>query len=768
MKENAVTPEEQRMQEELEEQRIQEEFALLIDDYLHTNHRHKVERITKAFRFAREAHGKTKRKDGDPYIMHPLAVARIVCREIGLGSTSICSALLHDVVEDTDYTVEDIRNLFDDKIAEIVDGLTKVTANEENVENAARQTGLSALPGPADRLTSKQAENFRKLLVTMSSDIRVVLIKIADRLHNLRTLAPMKPTSQFRSVGETAYIYAPLANRLGLHAIKTELENLCFEYEHPTDYAIVCNKLRAMESSCRHLFENFAAPLHEKLHAMNLTYGMQERIKSPGSIWKKMESKKIPFEDIYDIFAVRIVFESREELDDNLTCWAIYNAITETYTARPERTHDWVNFPKTNGYQALHLTVMGPGGQWIEIQIRSRRMDDIDEKGFAAHWKYKTDKGGIEEDSELEKWLQTINEILKNPNPGVLDFLDTIKMNLFSSEISVFTPRGDVKTLPQGATALDFAYELHTDIGDSCIGAKVNHRLVPLSHPLTSGDQVEILTSQSHHPTGEWLDYAVTPKARTRIASVLNRVRRELVKKGEEKLANCFWKAGIEPLSSYMDKVAVYYGYPRREELCYAIEKGEVTLPENIKKILKEKTGNVLFGYVRGMLGQKKKSPPENPPAPDRSKPYVLGENEFGRNYTVAVCCKPVPGDDVLGYLDEDSKVFVHKRSCPVAVSIQSRFSDRILSTEWSSYTHFSFEATLQIKGIDSVGVLKMIAGTISDGFSVNIRRLLIETNDGIFEATIRMMVHNVEDIRRMCAALSKIENVRQAIRITE
>ncbi|MDR1676656.1 MAG: RelA/SpoT family protein, partial [Tannerella sp.] len=695
MEEDAVT---------LDEQRVEEEFNLLIEDYLNSNHRRKVERITKAFQFAREAHRGAKRElDNDPYIMHPLAVARIVCKEMGLGSTSICSALLHDVVEDTEYTVEDIQEMFDDKIAEIVDGLTKITFNEKNAEQTA--TADTPFPGSTAKPTSKQAENFRKLLLTMSSDIRVVLIKIADRLHNLRTLDPMKPTSKFRSIGETLFIYAPLANRLGLHTIKTELENLSFKYEHPKEYEIIHNKLRTMESSRQILFQHFAGPVDEKLRAMNLTYEMWDRIKSPYSIWQKMEAKKILFEDIYDIFAVRIIFESREGIDDKNLCWDIYAIITDIYPVHPERTRDWVSRPKANGYQALQLTVMGPDGQWIEIQIRSRRMNDIDEKGFAAHWKYKENKGEIEEDTELEKWLHTITEILENPNPNSLDFLDTIKMNLFSSEIFVFTPKGETKTLPQGATTLDFAYELHTDIGNNCIGAKVNHHLVPLSHPLRNGDQVEILTSHSGHPSGEWLSYVVTAKARTRIEAVLKRVRKELAKKGEQKLNDCFRKAGIEPLTSYLDKVAVYYAFPKREDLCYAIEKGDVALPENIKKILKDKTDNTLFKYVKDVLhvGQKKKSPSE-PPTYDRSRPYKLSESEFGRNYVVASCCKPIPGDDVLGFINDDHTVVVHKRSCSIVVRLNSSFSNRILSTEWSSHTHFSFEATLAVKGIDSVG----------------------------------------------------------------
>ncbi|MDR2041919.1 MAG: RelA/SpoT family protein [Tannerella sp.] len=766
MEEDALRPEEQAL---LDEQRIQEEFKLLIDDYLHTNHRQKVELITRAFQFARNAHRDTKREDNDPYIMHPLAVARIVCKEIGLGSTSICSALLHDVVEDTDFTVEDIRNMFGDKIAEIVDGLTKITAKEQYVENRSEPDETDFLPGSAAQPTSKQAENFRKLLLAMNSDIRVILVKIADRLHNLRTLEPMEPTSQFRTIGETLFIYAPLANRLGLHAIKTEMENLSFKYEHPTEYENIRQKLLTMESSHQILFQDFVKPVNEKLRAMNLTYEIWDRIKSPYSIWKKMEAKKIPFEDIYDIFAVRLIFESGEGIDDGNRCWDIYAVIADIYPVHPERTRDWVSWPKANGYQALQFTVMGPAGKWIEIQIRSRRMDDIDEKGVAAHWKYKDETGEIKEDSELEKWLHTITEILEHPNPNSLDFLDTIKMNLFSSQILVFTPKGEVKTLPQGATALDFAYELHTDIGNSCIGAKVNHRLAPLSHPLTNGDQVEILTSHSQRPSDEWLAYVVTAKARTRIEAVLKRMRKDMAKKGEQKLAACLRKAGIEPLTSYMDKVAVYYGFPRREGLCYAIEKGDVALPENVRKVLKDKTDNILFKYVKDVLhvGQKKKSPPARPEY-DRSRPYVLSENEFGRNYVVASCCKPIPGDDALGFLNDDGTLVVHKRSCPIVLRLRSSFSKRILSTAWSAHTHFSFEATLEIKGIDSVGVLSAIAGTIADGFNVNIKQLLIETNDGVFEGKIKMLVHNVDDIHRMCVALSKIKQVQSVVRIAD
>ena len=560
-----------------EEKMIQDGFNELLQDYLKSNHRRKIERITKAFNFANQAHAGVKRRSGEPYIMHPIAVARIVCREMGLGSTSICSALLHDVVEDTEYTVEDIRNMFGDKIAQIVDGLTKISG------------------GIFGSQASAQAENFRKLLLTMSDDIRVILIKIADRLHNMRTLGSMLPAKQFKIAGETLYLYAPLAHRLGLFSIKTELEDLSFKYEHPQEYEFITDKLKATEESRNQLFEHFAAPVHEKLKAMGLDYEMKARVKSAYSIWNKMQSKGVAFEDIYDIYAVRIIFDPLPGVDEKNQCWDIYSAITDIYRIRPDRIRDWVSRPKANGYQALHLTVMGPDGQWVEIQIRSRRMDDIAEKGFAAHWKYK--ESNVEEDTELDKWLQTITEILESPDPNALDFLDTIKMNLFSSEIFVFTPKGDIKTLPQGATALDFAYALHSDIGNHCIGAKVNHRLVPLSHVLASGDQVEVLTSRSQEPQVEWLNFITTARAKSKVTAILKRVRKEAAKTGERMVAEAFRKAGMDPSTADIDKLSMYFGFSKREEFYYSIEKGDVILPDNLKKLLREKKDNGLFKY---------------------------------------------------------------------------------------------------------------------------------------------------------------------------
>ena len=740
-----------------DEKMIQDGFNELLKDYLNSNHRRKVERITKAFNFANQAHAGVKRRSGEPYIMHPIAVARIVCREMGLGSTSICSALLHDVVEDTEYTVQDISDMFGPKIAQIVDGLTKISG------------------GIFGEQASAQAENFRKLLLTMSDDIRVILIKIADRLHNMRTLGSMLPAKQFKIAGETLYLYAPLAHRLGLFTIKTELEDLSFKYEHPQEYDFIEQKLQASEESRNKLFEHFAIPVDKKLKEMGLHYEMKARVKSAYSIWNKMESKGITFEDIYDLYAVRIIFDPLPGVDEKNMCWDIYSAITDIYRIRPDRTRDWVSRPKANGYQALHLTVMGPDGQWVEIQIRSRRMDDIAEKGFAAHWKYK--EHSVEEDTELDKWLQTITEILESPDPNALDFLDTIKLNLFTSEIFVFTPKGDIKTLPQGATALDFAYALHTNIGNKCIGAKVNHRLVPLSHPLASGDQVEILTSRSQEPQAEWLNFVTTAKARSKIDAVLKRARKDAAKAGEEKVIAAFKRSDMEASTSNLDKLCMYFGFSKREEFFYAVEKGDVTLPENIKKLLKEKTDNVLFKYVKQALGvgvknnkEKEEVQKEEKPKAkyDKSKPYILREEAFERNYVIAECCKPIPGDDALGFINDDGNVVVHKRSCPIAMRLKSSFGERILNTEWSSHKNASFEATLEVKGIDSIGVLNTITKTISDDFNVNIMRLLIEAKDGVFEGKIKMKVHDVEDIQKMCVTLSKIKNIKSVGRVAD
>lgn len=727
---------------------IESEFNGLIDDYLKTNHRRKVEIITKAFLLAKEAHKGARRRSGEPYIMHPIAVARIVCGEIGLGSTSICAALLHDVVEDTEYTVEDIKVLFGEKIAQIVDGLTKISSGMfgENV--------------------SAQAENFRKLLLTMSDDIRVILVKIADRLHNMRTLGSMAPAKQYKIAGETMFIYAPLAHRLGLFAIKTELEELSFKWENPQIYQEISSKLQETHLSRKDLYEHFAQPVIEKLNELGFKYEIRARDKSVYSIWNKMQAKGVPFEEIYDIFAVRIIFENELGVDEKKRCWDIYSVITDIYKLRPDRIRDWVSRPKANGYQALHLTVMGPDGQWVEIQIRSRRMDDVAEKGFAAHWKYK--EGKIEEDTELDKWLKTIQEILESPSPNALDFLDTIKLNLFSQEIFVFTPKGEIRTLAQGATALDFAYDLHSDIGDHCIGAKVNHKLVPLSEKLKSGDQVEILTSKSQIPKLEWLSIVTTAKARTKVEYALRKLKRDIAKQGEEMLYKSTEGSTIEITQPILDKMMDYYQKTNKEDLFYAIGNQEIALPQKIEKLLtlkRQNPNNGIFSYMKQALHVGKKIAKaetkisENEPI-DPKKTYILEEDSFNKNFIMPTCCNPIPGDKVIGYITDNNEVEVHSINCPVALKLKASHGNRIVNLEWGSYTQFPFISAITINGIDRIGMLNDITKVITAG-SLNIKNMSIESNDGVFEGRIVVNVHDVNDLQALCARLAKIKGVK-------
>ncbi len=738
-----------------EELMVQKEFDNLLECYKNSKHRQKLDIIHKAFNFANQAHKGVERQSGQPYITHPLAVAMIVCDEMGLGSTSICAALLHDVVEDTDYTVEDIRNIFGDKIAEIVDGLTKIAG------------GIFA------EAASQQAENMRRLLITMSSDIRVILIKIADRLHNMRTLGSLLPAKQYKIAGETMFLYAPLAHRLGLFAIKSELEDLSFKYEHPEEYKQLSHKIHTTEANREKIYEHFAVPLRPKLDAMGIKYDMKSRVKTAYSIWSKMKTKNVDFEDIYDIFAVRIVFKSEPDVDEKKRCWDIYSAITDIYKLRPDRIRDWVSHPKANGYQALHLTVMGPDGQWIEVQIRSSKMDEIAERGLAAHWKYKEN---IEDESALDKWLGTIQEILENPNPNAMDFLDTIKLNLFNSEIFVFTPKGDIKTLPQDATALDFAYDLHSNIGNHCIGAKINHRLVPLSQKLSSGDQVEILTSKSQLPKKEWLSFVTTAKALTKIEVSLRKQRREQIRKGEEQLMELLMKAGIEPLPSVLDRFAAYFDFPKRDDLYFAIAEKQIIFPENPRKILKEKSENVLFKYAKQMMNvvvpkQIEEELLENKTATDikkldRKKTYILHEESLAENYSVAECCKPIPGDDVFGFVNDDGRLIIHKRACDIGTRLKANFGDRIISCEWAGHKTFSFPSTIEVKGIDRVGILNEITKAISTDFSVNIRKLEIESKAGMFYGKFEISVHDVDDINQLCHQIQKIKGVKNVNRV--
>ena len=736
-----------------DEEMINQAFHELLNDYLNTKHRKKVEIITKAFNFANQAHKGIKRRSGEPYIMHPIAVASIVCNEIGLGSTSICAALLHDVVEDTDYTVEDIENIFGPKIAQIVDGLTKISG------------GIFG-----DR-ASAQAENFKKLLLTMSNDIRVILIKIADRLHNMRTLGSMLPNKQYKIAGETLYIYAPLANRLGLYKIKTELENLSFKYEHPEEYAEIEEKLNATAAERDKVFNDFTAPIRTQLDKMELKYRILARVKSIYSIWNKMQTKHVPFEEIYDLLAVRIIFEPRNEEEELNDCFDIYVSISKIYKPHPDRLRDWVSHPKANGYQALHVTLMGNNGQWIEVQIRSERMNDVAEQGFAAHWKYK-EGGGSEDEGELEKWLRTIKEILDDPQPDAIDFLDTIKLNLFASEIFVFTPKGELKTMPQNSTALDFAFSLHTDIGSHCIGAKVNHKLVPLSHKLQSGDQVEILTSKSQRVQPQWEVFATTARARAKIAAILRKERKANQKIGEEILSEFLKKEEVRPEEAVIEKLRKLHNAKNEEELLAAIGSKAIVLGEADKNELKEKQTSNWKKYLTFSFGNsKEKQEEKEPQEKEKINPkevLKLTEESLQKKYIMAECCHPIPGDDVLGYVDENDRIIIHKRQCPVAAKLKSSYGNRILATEWDTHKELSFLVYIYIKGIDNMGLLNEVTQVISRQLNVNIRKLTIETEDGIFEGKIQLWVHDVDDVKTICNNLKKIQNIKQVSRVEE
>ena len=737
-----------------EEQLIEDKFQELLNGYLNSNHRKKVEIIERAFKFAKEAHKGIRRRSGEPYILHPIAVARIVSQEIGLGSTSICAALLHDVVEDTEYTVEDIENHFGKKIASIVDGLTKISG------------------GIFGDQASAQAENFRRLLLTMSEDIRVILIKMADRLHNMRTLGSMLPSKQYKIAGETLYIYAPLAHRLGLFAIKTELEDLAFKYEHPEAYNQIKQKIAETEESRQQIYNNFSKPIVAKLKEMGLEFEMKARVKSIYSIWNKMESKHIPFEEVYDLYAVRIIFKCPNEADEKKECWDIYSVITDIYKLHPERTRDWVSRPKANGYKALHLTVMGPDGNWIEVQIRSEKMDEIAERGFAAHWKYKV--GNSDEESELDIWLKTIKDILEHPEPNAIDFLDTIKLNLFSTEIFVFTPKGELITLPKDATALDLAFTLHSDLGFHCIAAKVNHRLVPLNQKLHSGDQVEILTSKSQTPKEEWLNFITTAKARSRLTASLRKDRRKIIAKGEKILKEFFESSHIEYNNDVVTKILSNLGIRHRDDLFYKIGNDEITPNENIKKIIKGKSQNPFMRYLKLSFGSNNgKNEQPKPVTPqqltiDRKQTYILRDENGVKNYKVADCCCPIPGDDVLGYVEDDETVVVHKRECPVAMRLKSSFGPRLVSTQWEASESLSFPAKIEIQGIDRIGILNEITRVISNELIIDMRGLTIKANEGVFTGTVNIMVHDTRVVESLCNKLRKIKGVQKVARCKE
>ena len=746
------------MQYENEEEMIQQAFQELLNDYMATKHRKRVEIITKDFNFANQAHKGIRRLSGEPYIMHPLSVAKIVCNEIGLGSTSICSALLHDVVEDTDYTVEDIENIFGPKIAQIVDGLTKISG------------------GIFGEHASAQAENFKKLLLTMNDDIRVILIKIADRLHNMRTLESQAPNKQYKIAGETLYLYAPLAYRLGLNKIKTELENLSFKYEHPEEYRDIEIKLQETATERDKVFTEFTAPIRQQLDKMGLKYRIMARVKAVYSIWNKMQTKHVPFDEVYDILAVRIIFEPISLDEEMNNCFDIYVAISKIYKPHPDRIRDWVSHPKANGYQALHVTLMANNGQWIEVQIRSERMNDIAEQGFAAHWKYKDGPSVGEDDNELNKWLETIKDILDDPQPDAMDFLDTIKLNLFAQEIFVFTPKGEIKTLPQNSTVLDFAFSLHTEIGRHCIGAKVNHKLVPLSHKLQSGDQVEVLTSRSQRVSPEWENIAATAKARTKIASILRKEAKNRQAKGLDMLTEFLKDEEIYVDEIVLNKLTRLHEKPNHDAFLEAIGSGSIELGEADLNILRGKNNSSWRRFLKLPFGNKdnktdnETSPKEEQPEKINTKQITkqilkLNEDNIQNKYAIADCCHPIPGDDVLGYIDTNGRITIHKRQCPIATKLKSSYGNRIIATQWDTHKQLTFLVTINIKGVDRLGLLNDVTQVISRQLSVNIRKVTIETVEGIFEGHIQLYVHDVDDVHAIIAQLKQIDSIQEVIR---
>ncbi|MBP3688387.1 MAG: bifunctional (p)ppGpp synthetase/guanosine-3',5'-bis(diphosphate) 3'-pyrophosphohydrolase [Bacteroidaceae bacterium] len=672
---------------------IETAYHRLVESYLASPHRKKVDLIEKAFNFAREAHDGVCRLSGEPYIMHPLAVAQIVCSEIGLGSTSICAALLHDVVEDTDYTVEDIRNIFGPKIAQIVDGVTKISG------------------GIFGSQASAQAETFKKLLLTMSEDIRVILIKISDRLHNMRTLDSQLPAKQRKIAGETLYIYAPLANRLGLNRIKEELEDLSFKYEHPEEYSLIVSRISDRRAHLNEMFADFTAPICKRLDETGLKYEVKARIKSPYSIWNKMQNKHVTFEEIYDILAARIIFDGDEvEQNEIAECWRIYAVASSIYKPHPERLRDWLSHPKANGYQALQCTLMSRTGQWVELQIRSRRMDDIAEHGFAAHWKYK-EGGKTREDSEneLEKWLSTIKEILDDPQPNTMDFLDAIKLNLYASEIFVVTPKGDFKTMPAGSTVLDFAFSVHTFLGTHCIGAKVNHHLVPLSHKLESGDQVEVMTGRNQQITPDWLHLATTAKARTKIQAILRRRQRESEKNGERMLTEFLKANDMDASVSNIQRLYTFHNLHTREELFSSIASGSVVLGKADMRVLRNKSGRRRWRkYI----------------------PFLKSDNT---------------GD----------------------VPQQSEGNGEGDVAPWLAKDRDKYQASLHIEGADRVGLLNHVTGILATGHGINISRLNMESKGERFLADIMVEVDDLDKLQEIMNDLKKIPSIDQVVRVS-
>ena len=702
--------------------------------------------IKRAFFLAKEAHQGVRRRSGEPYLLHPIAVAKIVIEEIGLGVKSVVAALLHDVVEDTEYSVEDMERIFGPKIASMVDGLTKMSG----VFNAD---------------TSEQAEYFRKVLLTLSDDVRVILIKIADRLHNMRTLGAMPMNKQIKITGETIYLFAPLAYRLGLYSIKSELEDLCMKYRFPQQYAEITQKLQESEASRREFINKFNAPIIASLNRDNINYEISGRVKSVYSIWSKMQRKQIPFEEIYDLFAIRIVFKPLPFPSEKTQCWQIYSTITDIYTPKPDRLRDWISMPKANGYEALHSTVMGPDGVWVEVQIRTQRMEDIAERGFAAHWKYKHATISQDED-EFDKWLKQIRAALNSPTENAVDFLDNFKLSLYTSEIVVFTPKGEARKMPFGATALDFAYDIHSKIGNSAISAKINHKLEPITTQINSGDQIEIITADNARPKPEWLETVTTAKAKQSIKSFLKRERQNNIERGMQMLDEKMKSLNVKLSGRVLRKITPIYDSKNKEELYSKIGAGIVSL-DNLDKALKVNSKSKILKFWTLFIPQKKEDETDDAAIPGEIAPAEEAPATEPQ-FEIAECCKPIPGDKVVGYRDPASgNIIVHKATCDELNRLATQFGRNIVKEEikWSQHKTMSYLVTTELRGIDRQGILLDLAKVVSADFNINIREVNIHSHDGIFEGNVSLYVKDAESLHAVMDKLRKIKGIESVKR---
>jgi guanosine-3',5'-bis(diphosphate) 3'-pyrophosphohydrolase len=723
---------------EVEKQEILKRYRALLRACKPTLQKGDKKEIRKAFNMALESHKDMRRKSGEPYIYHPIAVAQIAAEEIGLGTTSIVCALLHDVVEDTDITLEDIEREFGKKTAKIIDGLTKIS-------------------GVFDYNSSLQAENFRKMLLTLADDVRVILIKLADRLHNMRTMDFMPRQKQLKIASETIYLYAPLAHRLGLYAIKSELEDLSMKYLEPDTYKYIATQLNEKKAERNFFIKTFVDPINEILAEQGLVANIFGRPKSIHSIWNKMKKKNIPFEEVYDLFAIRIVLDSAPE-QEKADCWKAYSIVTDLYRPNPDRLRDWVSSPKGNGYESLHTTVMGPKGQWVEIQIRTMRMNEIAEKGFAAHWKYKESSN----DNGLDQWIMKVREMLNNPEANALDFLDDFKMNLFSDEIFIFTPKGALIQLPLGATALDFAFEIHTDIGAKCIGAKVNHKLVPLSYKLQNGDQVEIITSGKQMPKEDWLNIVVTAKAKSKIKSSLKEEKRKVAEHGKEALERKLKSLKITYNTDNLNKLTYFFKLPSTQELFIGVANGKIELKDLKDYLTSEKEIEtrsieknedqqieVLLNKVKG---------PE-------SDILLIGEDLQKIDYTLAACCNPIPGDNVFGFVTVNEGIKIHRTNCPNAAQLMANYGYRIVKAKWNKQQELTFLTGLHIIGIDDVGLINNITKVISGDFKVNMRSITVDTDNGIFDGSMMIYVNDKEHLDRLIENILEVKGVTAVTR---